>query len=137
MKILLLLDENKDTIKDYAYIQGEENYTCCDEKLKNGYEVYDIDLDINDFLNTSNGELYETSLSAILNSKKCISNKNQKEIEELKQYLNETDYVITKLNELKLEDEDEYEKAKTEYAEILTKRKEARKKINELENTML
>ena len=47
-------------------------------------------------------------------------------------YLSETDYVISKLNELKLEDEDEYETEKANYADVLTKRKEARKKINEL-----
>lgn len=48
-------------------------------------------------------------------------------------YLSDTDYVISKLNELKLEDEDEYETAKAEYSEVLAKRKEARKRINELE----
>lgn len=52
----------------------------------------------------------------------------------LKAYLSDTDYVITKLNELKLEDEDEYNEAKTKYADVLAKRKECRKKINELES---
>lgn len=50
-----------------------------------------------------------------------------------KSYLDSTDYVISKLNELKLEDEEEYEKAKEEYNDVLAKRKEARSKINELE----
>lgn len=52
---------------------------------------------------------------------------------EYRAYLDSTDYVIAKLNELKLEDETEYEKAKAEYKEIIAKRKEARNKINELE----
>ena len=52
---------------------------------------------------------------------------------EYKQYLNDTDYVITKLNEAKIEDEDLFNSLKEKYAEILTKRKEARVKINELE----
>lgn len=52
-----------------------------------------------------------------------------------KSYLSSTDYVISKLNELKLEDEEEYEKAKEEYKEVLAKRKEARAKINELERS--
>lgn len=52
---------------------------------------------------------------------------------EHKQYLNDTDYVITKLNEAKLEDEDLFNSLKEEYAEVLIKRKEARAKINELE----
>lgn len=52
---------------------------------------------------------------------------------EYKQYLNDTDYVITKLNEAKIEDEDLFNSLKEQYAEVLIKRKEARAKINELE----
>ena len=52
---------------------------------------------------------------------------------EYRAYLDSTDYVIAKLNELKLEDDGEFEKAKEEYKEVLAKRKEARNKINELE----
>lgn len=55
------------------------------------------------------------------------------EINEYRQYLNDTDYVITKLNEAKIEDEVLFNSLKEEYAEVLTKRKEARAKINELE----
>ena len=57
------------------------------------------------------------------------------EIAKYKDYLDSTDYVISKLNELKLEDDGEFEKAKEEYKEVLAKRKEARNKINELEGT--
>ena len=52
---------------------------------------------------------------------------------EYKQYLADTDYVISKLNEAKIEDDDLFNSLKEKYAEILTKRKEARAKINELE----
>lgn len=52
---------------------------------------------------------------------------------EYKQYLKDTDYVITKLNEAKIEDEVLFNSLKEEYAEVLIKRKEARAKINELE----
>ena len=55
------------------------------------------------------------------------------EIAKYKDYLSSTDYVISKLNELKLEDDGEFEEAKEEYKEVLFKRKEARNKINELE----
>ena len=55
------------------------------------------------------------------------------QIASCKNYLSSTDYVIAKLNELKLEDEAEFEKAKIEYKEVLDKRKEAREKINQLE----
>ena len=52
---------------------------------------------------------------------------------EYKQYLNDTDYVITKVNEAKIEDVVLFNSLKEKYAEVLTKRKEARAKINELE----
>ena len=51
-----------------------------------------------------------------------------------KQYLNDTDYVITKLNEAKIEDEDYFNSLKEEYAEVLIKRKEVCAKINELKS---
>ena len=56
------------------------------------------------------------------------------EIADLKNYLDNTDYVIAKLNETKIEDEEIIEELKVKYAEILTKRKQARARINELEN---
>ena len=55
------------------------------------------------------------------------------QIASCKDYLSSTDYVISKLNELKLEDDGAFEKAKIEYKDILAKRKEAREKINQLE----
>lgn len=58
---------------------------------------------------------------------------NSKEIAELKAYLAQTDYVISKLNELKLEDDEEYETEKANYSEVLAKRKSARARIRELE----
>lgn len=54
------------------------------------------------------------------------------EIAKYKDYLSSTDYVISKLNELKLEDDGAFEKAKAEYKEVLAKRKEARERINKL-----
>lgn len=54
------------------------------------------------------------------------------EIAKYKDYLSSTDYVISKLNELKLEDDGEFEKAKEEYKEVLANRKEARERINKL-----
>lgn len=66
--------------------------------------------------------------------KRLVGEKNLKadEIAELKSFLDSTDYVIAKLNELKLEDEAEYEKAKAEYADVLVRRKQSRIRINEL-----
>ena len=68
-------------------------------------------------------------------TKKRLDIEKSNQLATFKAYLSETDYVISKLNELKLEDDAEYEKARAEYAEVLVKRKEARNKINELEGS--
>jgi len=54
----------------------------------------------------------------------------------LEQYLSDTDYIIAKLNELKLEEDETYETVKAQYSEQLTKRKEARTRINEIESIL-
>ena len=58
------------------------------------------------------------------------------QIEKYQQYLTDTDYIITKLNEARLEDDAEFETMKAQYSEQLTKRKEARSKINELQKQL-
>ena len=55
------------------------------------------------------------------------------EVSELKNYLSATDYIITKLNEAKIEDDALFEELKIKYADELQKRKEARERIKELE----
>lgn len=58
------------------------------------------------------------------------------ELNQYQTYLDTTDYIITKLNELKLEDDDSYETEKANYQDILSKRKEARTKINILKKEL-
>ena len=53
-------------------------------------------------------------------------------IQELKQYLKDTDYTVIKMYEMAIQGESIIELLK-EYKEILSKRKEARNLINELE----
>ena len=62
----------------------------------------------------------------------------QKEIEitNLKNYLAETDYIITKLNEAKIEDDALFEELKIKYADELQKRKEARERIKAFEQEL-
>ena len=55
------------------------------------------------------------------------------EIEKKKMYLRETDYIIIKMYETVIQGDSVIEMLK-EYKEVLTKRKEARALINELEN---
>lgn len=65
--------------------------------------------------------------------KKATQEKAQK-IAEYKKYLQDTDYIVLKMGECLADGNTEAVTAiKTEYAEQLAKRKEARAKINELE----
>ena len=50
----------------------------------------------------------------------------------LLKYLADTDYVITKLNEAQLEDDGSFSGLKIQYADVLSKRKEARIRLSEL-----
>ena len=79
------------------------------------------------------GEIIEVEDERIRRSKEYKELQTLIEIQQCKEYLASTDYVISKLNELKLEDEIEYQEALVKYKDVLTKRKEARTKINERE----
>lgn len=80
------------------------------------------------------GEIVEIENPEIVNTTEYQNMLKEQEINELKRYLSDTDYVITKLNEAKIEDDELFNSLKTKYSDILTKRKEARVRINELEN---
>ena len=81
-----------------------------------------------------NGEIQEVLDENVINTIEYKNIQKEWEIKKLKRYLSDTDYVITKLNEAKIEDEELFNSLKTEYSDILAKRKEARVRINELEN---
>lgn len=81
-----------------------------------------------------NGEIQEILDEKVINTIEYKNIQKEWEIKKLKRYLSDTDYIITKLNEAKIEDENLFNSLKTEYSDILTKRKEARARINELEN---
>ena len=81
-----------------------------------------------------NGEIQEILDEKVINTIEYKNIQKEWKIKKLKRYLSDTDYVITKLNEAKIEDEELFNSLKTEYSDILAKRKEARARINELEN---
>lgn len=81
-----------------------------------------------------NGEIQEVLDEKVINTIEYKNTQKEWEIKKLKRYLSDTDYVITKLNEAKIEDDELFNSLKTEYSDILIKRKEARVRINELEN---
>ena len=81
-----------------------------------------------------NGEIQEVLDEKVINTIEYKNIQKEWEIKKLKRYLSDTDYVITKLNEAKIEDEELFNSLKVKYTDILAKRKEARVRINELEN---
>ena len=81
-----------------------------------------------------NGEIQEVLDENVINTIEYKNIQKEWEIKKLKRYLSDTDYVITKLNEAKIEDDELFNSLKNEYSDILAKRKEARVRINELEN---
>lgn len=110
--------ENSYAVSDTKY---DEDFVEMDDDLFEKDELGDYYLKT--FLNNPSSEYIE----------RLQNYKNLLEITSLKQYLSSTDYVIAKLQEAQLEDEEEYASLKEEYAEVLTKRKEARARIRELE----
>lgn len=78
------------------------------------------------------GEIIEVEDENIRNSEEYKEIQKLIEIQKCKDYLSFTDYVISKLNEAKIESEEEYQNLKEKYQETLVKRAEARKRINEL-----
>lgn len=78
------------------------------------------------------GEIVEVEDERTKSSKEYKELQTLIEIQRCKEYLASTDYVISKLNEAKIESEEEYQNLKEKYQETLVKRAEARKRINEL-----
>ena len=79
------------------------------------------------------GKIIEVADEEVQASEEYQKSIKETEVSELKNYLAETDYIITKLNEAKIEDDALFEELKTKYADKLQKRKEARERIKELE----
>ena len=83
------------------------------------------------------GKIIEVADEEVQASEEYQKNIKEIEVSELKNYLSETDYIITKLNEAKIEDDALFEELKIKYADELQKRKEARERIKELEKQIL
>ena len=80
-----------------------------------------------------NDEIVEVEDKELQASEEYQKSIKETEVSELKNYLSETDYIITKLNEAKIEDDALFEELKIKYSDVIAKRKEARERIRELE----
>ena len=82
------------------------------------------------------GKIIEVADEEVQASERYKSFQKEIEITNLKNYLSETDYIITKLNEAKIEDENEFRILKIKYSYVIAKRKEARERIKALEQEL-
>ena len=103
---------------ELTFEEWEKNLSVCKYGFKKAY---------------INNEIIEVADEEVQASEEYKSLQKEIEITELKNYLAETDYIITKLNEAKIEDDALFEELKIKYADVITKRKEARERINTLE----
>ena len=107
-------------------------------KKKDGKGFLNLKSPITDerYIQITEEEFNELSQPKIpeLTAEQKAAQEKAKKIAEYKKYLQDTDYIVLKMVEC-LEDgnTEEVTAIKTEYAEQLAKRKEARDKINELE----
>ena len=121
IEITPFYDEEKEKNLPYielTYEEWERELSTCSYGFKKAYR---------------DGKIIEVADEEVQASEEYQKNIKEIEVSELKNYLAETDYIITKLNEAKIEDDALFEELKTKYADELQKRKEARERINELE----
>lgn len=106
---------------ELTYEEWEKDLSTCSYGFKKAYR---------------DGKIIEVADEEVQASEKYKSFQKEIEITNLKNYLSETDYIITKLNEAKIEDDALFEELKTKYADVIVKRKEARERINALEQEL-
>ena len=120
IEITPFYDEEKEKNLPYIELTFEEwerDLSTCSYGFKKAYR---------------DGKIIEVADKEVQASEEYKNLQKEIEITNLKNYLSETDYIITKLNEAKIEDDALFEELKTKYADELQKRKEARERINEL-----
>lgn len=115
-----LVAEDDDPYIEVTPEEAEQTLMCEEGKT---WAVIDGKLQIIDHVETQNTPEYKISQ---LNLNISIE----------QEFLTKTDYVIVKLQEAQLEDEEEYQALKLKYADILAKRKQSRKLINEWEEKL-
>lgn len=86
------------------------------------------------YIQITEEEFNELTKPKELTAEQIAAQEKAKKIAEYKKYLQDTDYIVLKMGECLADgNTEEVTAIKTEYAEQLAKRKEARNKINELE----
>ena len=106
---------------ELTYEEWERDLSTCSYGFKKAYR---------------DGKIIEVADEEVQASEEYQKNIKEIEVSELKNYLSATDYIITKLNEAKIEDDALFEELKTKSADVIAKRKEARERIKTLEQEL-
>ena len=114
--------EKKEPFIELTFEEWERDLATCSYGFKKAYR---------------DGKIIEVVDEEVQASEEYQKNIKEIEVSELKNYLSETDYIIAKLNEAKIEDDALFEELKIKYADELQKRKETRERIKELEKQIL
>lgn len=116
-------DENGEPILDE---NGEQRYYIEKKRVADGL--------LDGYTQITKEEYEKLTKPKDLTAEKKAAQEKARKIAEYKKYLQDTDYIVLKMGECLADGNTEAVTAiKTEYAEQLAKRKEARDKINELE----
>lgn len=107
---------------ELTYEEWERDLSTCSYGFKKAYR---------------DGKIIEVADEKVQASEEYKNFQKEIEITNFKNYLAETDYIVTKLNEAKIEDDVLFEELKIKYADVIAKRKEARERIKELEKQIL
>lgn len=132
-------DENSDKVNKLLEDIYEGVAVMCNTKQE-GFSIYNFN---NRYFVTTKDDFEQLRYNSLTDEEKAAEDKENKrkslrdEISESKTYLSETDYIVTKINEvMAIGTEEDALAVKAEYSEQLTKRKEARAKINKLEKEL-
>ena len=116
-------DENGEPILDE---NGEQIYSISKKRVADGL--------LDGYTQITKEEYEKLTKPKDLTAEQKAAQEKAQKIAEYKKYLEDTDYIVLKMGECLADGNTEAVTAiKTEYAEQLAKRKEARDKINELE----
>lgn len=132
------MNSMKDYNYNYYFVRKDKSVVFLETEVVPVFESDPIEvkpITSEEFILAKNGNYY---LSTDLTSPEYLSaiellEKNE-EIGRLHYFLYNTDYIVSKIYEAKIEDnEEEAEQLKNKYADILQQRKQARVRLNELE----
>ena len=137
------MEENKYTIY-YEKLTGKVILEIDNEKKEKEEKIEIEEKDYQKVFVVPFGKMWivKDNFLHLVDNEEVMSTKEYKEyylknqINEYRHYLIDTDYIIAKLQEVQLTDENEYQELLFKYKDTLSQRKLAREKVNNLETEL-